>query len=561
LALQGYNLFITGSAGTGKTFLLKRMIKQLKRKHGDSAVKVTASTGIASLLLQGTTLHRWAGIGKGDDALGVMLGRALGRKNMKVQKTKVLVIDEISMISAKLFDTLEYFARLVNNWKRNSNKEFPFGGIQLILTGDFFQLPPVSRNNANDPESQFCFQSESWRRCIDKVVCLKQVFRQADPAFCELLNDIRVGKHLQSPSFSSSFTPASQFSFQSSSSSPMSLLNECYLREFPQDDPIKPTQLHSTNRIVETINNRELRKLEGKEEVFRANDSIVGAPNATNYQETTLLNNLNNTQGLISLQLKVGAQVLLVRNLNQTLVNGSRGIVVGFATQKEFFKELESVKQSCDKESPYYSYLFSWKNNTWKNTLKSFSALPIVQFDPLSHPSPLIIGPVFFSVKQRFGRSELSAARCQIPLKLAWAITIHKCQGMSLDRVELSLSNIFACGQLYVALSRCRSLEGLRLLNKFSSSHVLVHPKVVEYYKGIESPYKGTAYTNGDNKKDRVCQLYRPSWLPIAMRYSSNPSASLDQLEHDLMISTVTKADPLPSLASKTSFSHAILKS
>jgi ATP-dependent DNA helicase PIF1 len=186
---EGKSVFFTGSAGTGKSVLMKAIIAQLRHKHrtDPDRIAITASTGLASCILEGQTLHSWSGVGLGKEPAPELIKKI--KRNMKARqrwlRTKALIIDEISMVDGVFFDKLEQVARTIRNNGR------PFGGIQLIFTGDFFQLPPVPERNT---ESKFVFDAVTWNTCIEHTILLTNVFRQKDEHFARMLNEMRLGK-------------------------------------------------------------------------------------------------------------------------------------------------------------------------------------------------------------------------------------------------------------------------------------------------------------------------------------------------------------------------------
>ncbi|OWR45330.1 ATP-dependent DNA helicase PIF1 isoform X2 [Danaus plexippus] len=392
--LSGKNIFFTGSAGTGKSFLLKRIVAALP----PDVTMATASTGVAACHIGGTTLHAFAGIGDGSGTVEKLCERAIKSPLVaqKWRKCKHLIIDEISMVDGLYFEKLEAVARHV---RKNSK---PFGGIQLILCGDFLQLPPVVDKNKS--AKRFCFQTSCWDKCIKLCFELKQVHRQTDQEFISILNNIRIGRVTKEISDRLLKTAAQKI----------------------ESDGILATRLCSHTNDSKSINNSKLRDLEGEEKIFSAQDS----DNAS-----TLLD--MQTIAPSKLVLKVGAQVMLLKNINVNagLVNGARGVVV------RFDEGLPVVRFKNKKE-------YTTRTERWY--VKNSS------------------GSLF--------------CRRQIPLNLAWAFSIHKSQGLTLDCVEMSLSKIFEAGQAYVALSRAQSLDTLRVLD-FDSRHVWANTDVLEFYQ------------------------------------------------------------------------------
>ncbi|XP_039533679.1 ATP-dependent DNA helicase PIF1 [Pimephales promelas] len=396
--LSGKNVFFTGSAGTGKSFLLKRIVGSLPPK----STYATASTGVAACHIGGTTLHNFAGIGSGSAPLEQCL--ELAQRPGVLQhwtSCKHLIIDEISMVEAQFFDKLEAIARSI----RRSTE--PFGGIQLIVCGDFLQLPPVSKGK---DKANFCFQSRSWRKCIHMNMELMEVRRQTDKAFISLLQAVRVGRVTEEVT-----------------TQLLRSANHCIER-----DGILATRLCTHKDDVELTNENKLKQLPGAMRVFEAVDS-----------DPMLVQTID-AQSPVSrlLQLKVGAQVMLTKNLDvqRGLVNGARGVVVDFQPGNQ--------------------------------------GLPRVRF---------LCGAVEVMKRERWmfkASGGLYLSRQQLPLKLAWAISIHKSQGMTLDCVEISLARVFESGQAYVALSRARSLEGLRVMD-FDPRVVQANQDVLLFYKRL----------------------------------------------------------------------------
>ncbi|XP_014448617.1 ATP-dependent DNA helicase PIF1 [Tupaia chinensis] len=390
--LKGQSIFFTGSAGTGKSYLLKRILGSLP----PTGTVATASTGVAACHIGGTTLHAFAGIGSGRAPLDqcVALAQRPGVRQGWLNCQR-LVIDEISMVEAELFDKLEAVARAV----RQQNK--PFGGIQLIICGDFLQLPPVTKGSQ---PPRFCFQAKSWRKCVPVTLELTEVWRQADPTFISLLQAVRLGRCSDEVTRQLQATAAHRVG----------------------RDGIVATKLCTHQDDVAMTNERRLQELPGEIHTFEAMDS-----------DPELARTLD-AQCPVSrlLQLKKGAQVMLV-TVSRGLVNGARGVVVGFQAEG---RGLPQVRFLC-------------------------GVTEVIRADRWT--------------VQAMGGQLLS--RQQLPLQLAWALSIHKSQGMSLDCVEISLGRVFASGQAYVALSRARSLQGLRVLD-FDPTVVRCDPRVLRFY-------------------------------------------------------------------------------
>ncbi|KAL1528927.1 hypothetical protein AB1Y20_010249 [Prymnesium parvum] len=394
-ACDGHSIFFTGGAGVGKTFLLREIVEHLP----SSSTFVTASTGMAACQAGGVTIHHWAGIGGGDRPIDELVAMAIRKRGMQWRSAKCLVIDEVSMLDGALFDKLEEIARRVRN---NSS---PFGGLQLVLCGDFFQLPPVAR----DGNFKFAFEAHSWPRCVERTFELTQIFRQSEHAFIDALRQIRLGR-----------APASA----------RALLQQCENRELDNDDGIVATRLFTHKDDCDTMNKKKLKELDGPQITFTARD--------TSQTDGALATLRSGCTAPVELTLKVGAQVVLIKTLDvkEGLVNGARGVVVK---------------------------LLSTKN-------------PVVRF---TGGAEITVRMEAFPLSQG---GQVVACRHQLPLAHAWAISIHRSQGMSLDRVEMSLARVFECGQMYVALSRARSLAGLSIRD-VNWAKLRAHPKVLAWHE------------------------------------------------------------------------------
>ncbi|XP_035189161.1 ATP-dependent DNA helicase PIF1 [Oxyura jamaicensis] len=395
---SGKGVFFTGCAGTGKSFLLKKIVGSLP----PNSTYATASTGVAACHIGGTTLHAFAGIGSGKAPLEqcIQLAERPGVRQHWLA-CQHLIIDEISMVDGKFFDKLEAVARAVRK------RDEPFGGIQLIICGDFLQLPPVCKANE---EIKFCFQAKSWRKCIHINMELTEVRRQTDKTFISLLSAVRLGRCTEEVT---------------------SLLMQTATNRSERDG-ILATRLCTHKDDVELTNEKRLQQLSGEVHSFEALDS------------DPMLVKLIDAQCPVGgkVVLKVGAQVMLAKNLDvsQGLVNGARGVVVGFESDQ---KGLPKVRFLC-------------------------GVTQIIKMERWVFKGP----------------PGVHLSRQQLPLKLAWAISIHKSQGMSLDCVEISLSRVFESGQAYVALSRARSLAGLRVLD-FDPKVVRADPSVLHFYRQL----------------------------------------------------------------------------
>ncbi len=378
---NGYNVYLTGAAGSGKTYLLNTFIRHLKDER--TYVAVTASTGIAATHLEGTTIHSWAGIGLLRAATDKQILAILDKKRIgqRLRKAEVLVIDEISMLDADRLDLVDKVARAAR-----ANSE-PFGGMQVVLCGDFFQLPPVARYDEEPPRA--AHQSEAWQNLDLRVCYLHEQHRQGDGEYLRVLNAIRDAEVDETV---------------------VEHLRRCRTTELPAGLSIRFVRLYSHNMDVDSENRRELVRLPGKEYTYEMKTSGIPA----------IVESLK--AGCLAperLVLKKDAAVMFVKNnFEEGYVNGTIGKVSGF-DEKGF---------------------------------------PVVR---LGNGSEIVAAPATWSVEEN---ERLLAEATQVPLRLAWAITVHKSQGMTLDAAQVDLSRCFEKGMGYVALSRVRSRAGLRLL-------------------------------------------------------------------------------------------------
>lgn len=438
---KGENIFVTGPGGTGKTKLIQHFVTHCSLYN--KKYQVCALTGCAALLLKcnARTIHSWSGIklARGDSKL--IINNVLRNKKALAmwKRVEVLIIDEVSMMSKKIFEILEGIARATR--KNNS----VFGGIQIVFTGDFFQLPPVG--NYDDIDTQlFCFESELWAKVfpLENNIELVKIFRQNDPIYINILNEVRKG---------------------SISKENADILKGYLSREYKSEDtqaPIVPTKLFPIKARVDYVNNTMFDQLEDK--VFIFESEIVDnastfldsgkpfTPEIFHKCKTLILSEreketeylLNNTPCAKTIQLKKGATVMCTYNIDMDngICNGSQGVII------------DIIGDTPDK------------------------LIPVVKFHN---------GRIIHVVKQYWQSEEYPCiAVGQIPLCLAYALTIHKMQGTTLTMAEIDIGRtVFEYGQIYVALSRIKSLDGLYLIN-FHPQKVKANPKVVEFYKLFE---------------------------------------------------------------------------
>lgn len=409
--LDGESLFFTGAAGTGKTYLLKNVIQQLEEKHGGDHVYVTAPTGIAACHLEGVTIHSFAGLPPMDNpSVDFIVNTTMKKKNIVTRwnDCEVLIIDECSMVDPIVFDGLDEAARTAR-----LDFDRPFGGIQVVLCGDFLQLKPVIKDSFSYLEKTgkkrptYLFESEAWQELIGTthVYELREVFRQKDPEFLTALSELRVGK----------LTPTSRGFFDKLSST-----------TFPPDT--ETVHIYTTRNRAAVINAERLLRLPGPTKTYQAvdRDFSKSADGTTSKYFKKKTGDGESSQWMAPdvLELRVGAQVMLLKNLVQgVLVNGTTGIVVGFEDNAE--------------------------------------STPIVTFTSVGGKKiTMSVGKATW--ERKMGRRVI-AKRTQIPLILSWAITAHKSQGMTIDHVVACLSGTFEPGQAYVAVSRATTPEGLKI--------------------------------------------------------------------------------------------------
>jgi ATP-dependent DNA helicase PIF1 len=419
------NVFMTGPGGSGKTFLIREIYNWYTQRDIKN-IQVCALTGCAAVLLQcnAKTIHSWAGIGLANgDVMNVINNVSYNKfKRKKWLNTDILIIDEVSMLSSKLLSILDGIAKKV----RKNN--LPFGGIQLLFSGDFYQLPPVG--NSSDPETmQFCFESPIWNTLFHKQISLKQIFRQTDQTYSSVLNQIREGR-LNKSGYEL-------------------LMSRCVHCD---DDTIRPTKILPRRNDVNRINEMEMSSLKNEERKYTM-EIVKTLPDETitisvnpEQIKSDLENLKNNLMAEKELTLKVGAQVMCIVNMDtegtNPIVNGSRGVVIDFTEAG-----IPIVKFKCGLTRPINYHI-------WELECE-------------------------LEIKKGYGIK-------QIPLILAWAITIHKSQGSTLELAEIDIGNgIFECGQSYVALSRVKDINGL-YLRSFNPSKIRISKKVQDYYKTIK---------------------------------------------------------------------------
>ena len=421
------NIFITGPGGSGKSAVIRKIVE-----HADKTgvrYQVCGLTGCASVLLKcgAKTLHSWSGIGLGKGAIEIISHKVSANKYKRNnwRDVDLLIIDEVSMMSEHLIELLNMTAKKC----RKNNRLF--GGLQVIFSGDFYQLAPVGdRDDESKRTHNFCFESPLFDQLFpnDNKICFNEIFRQTDNTYTKILNQIRVGKI---------------------SNNSIRTLTERVGKKYTGTD-IKPTRIYPLKRLVNKLNSSSMQKLNTPERSFKIKAGPIPdmssfkelniTPNQIKSEIEYLKNNVNCDKTLV---LKKGAQVMCVVNLDvdgssASICNGSQGVVEDF---------------------------------------DSVTGYPIVKF---SNGITRLMSPHSWD-------SELypNVNVLQVPLILAWAITIHKAQGASIELAEIDIGNsVFACGQTYVALSRVVSLDGL-YLTSFNYKKIKVSSKVKKFYSNL----------------------------------------------------------------------------
>jgi len=425
-ALKGDNIFLTGAGGTGKSFIIGELIARYK--NSGHTYGLTAMTGCAALLIghSATTLHSWACVGLGKEPVSKLVSgiRKSQRGMRRWLLTDTLIVDEVSMMAPDFFEKLDLVAKKI----RNSSA--PFGKLQVIFVGDFFQLPPINKEG-NSNSHEFIFESPLWAQMNFKIIELNEIMRQRDPVFHKILYEARHGKV---------------------SKESLEILQGRQNLNWKKLE-IKPTLLFPQKAIVTSINSQNLNKLPGNQYSYKVSTVVATAgPIDINSQHVKYAIEKTNRDAQYDEEvlLKVGAQVMLLINMQKTesnalehdLVNGSRGIVTGFL------------------DDPIHT--------------------PLVKFQGFTKPIPIM--HELWSVEDIEGVKQK-----QMPLKLAYALTIHKAQGATLDSALIDVGpNTFEKGQAYVALSRVKDLESLYLWD-IEPTAFKAHSKVSAFYKSLSS--------------------------------------------------------------------------
>ena len=442
---SGQNVFITGPGGTGKSALIREIYKYANQREHN--IQVCALTGCAAVMLdcKAKTIHSWAGIGLANGDIDRIVDRVDKNffKKKEWRKTRTLIVDEVSMMSKRLFDILD----LVGKTARNCPSR-PFGGIQLIFCGDFYQLPPVGVNTEDPDNARFCFESERWFATFPKEnhIQLKQIFRQNDPVYCQILNQVREGRITRRtdeilrsrvgvllPDVSEDGTPQTKPTILYATRARVDEINRLEMEKLVILDPDSPTYKYALKCVTDLPLSDKEKQLRSSQSQERIQAELYSLKNSILCDDIV--------------QLRVGAQVMCVINMEETITtaatpicNGSQGVIVRMTD----------------------------------TATTGLPPLPVVRFN----------NGLEMTVNYHTWLSENipGIGVSQIPLILSWAITIHKSQGATLERCIIDIGDrVFEAGQSYVALSRIKSLEGVSIMS-YDVSKIMVNKRVKAFY-------------------------------------------------------------------------------
>lgn len=479
LIQEGKNVFITGGAGTGKSYTLNKLKEQFKER-----LHLTSTTGISAINIKGQTIHSWAGIGIANRPLHQTVEsiKKNGALYKQILLCKMLAIDEISMLRG---DVMEYINQTLKFIRGN---EEPFGGIQIILIGDFFQLPPVSEASVELKELDFCFKSKAWKELNPSIVLLEEVKRQSDPKYIQALNSIREGK---------------------TSASDLIVIweREELIKKEAYFDKDK-LHLFATNKEADNHNRLCLNSIDKPSYVFGAEDRIDWCTmneiilksekvNEAFYETDAGKGFDRDCRAPRTLELKEGCRVMLLKNLDvkAELANGSCGTVTKL---KNDYIEIQfdcGIKRAVSIEEYELTRVMNHRQT---------------------------------------GASKRKIVRKQYPLRLAYGITIHKSQGMTFDELVVHCDKIFAEGQAYVALSRTRKLEGLYPIS-FDPNKVIVSEAVIQFYESFSLCVENSKTDFIERKKDLIKQAI-VQHKEIKITYKSNTDFSTGETTQRIIL-------------------------
>ncbi|KAG5361177.1 ATP-dependent DNA helicase PIF1 [Yarrowia sp. C11] len=519
------NVFFTGEAGTGKSLIIKTIV----RRFNDSGILccVTAPTGLAAVNIGGVTIYRWSGLGLIKGTADVLVQKIQKSQEAKQRwlTTKVLIIDEVSMFPSETFALLDEVGRRVRK------KDRPFGGIQLVLTGDFFQLPPVGMNG------KWLFSSHKFKEAIAHKVQLNKVYRQqGDSSLTEMLRKVRYSNPEDHDELAQFFGELS--------------------RELDDSDGIAPTVLEPRNDAVNARNETELAKLPGPVFTLKSHDTEGGNSLEDCDPDGRKRKQLEDSLRVEhELKLKLGAQVMVLKNIYKSqgdpmaLVNGNMGIVKWLMSTSKYFtialstgagsrglmftilewvegivkkgkppgyfvrsKDIRALKDCPEPDSPHASrwdtaktflleiyetveVQYRYQPNPKFDCTSTDALLPVVKYvDDKNGTRFIHMVPESFEARTKAESSGNPSVfegyqRRQVPLNLAWAMSIHKCQGQTLGKVKVDLSKAFCMGQAYVALSRVKSKEHLQVVG-FDPRREKPNQEVLDFYRQFPRPFE-----------------------------------------------------------------------
>lgn len=524
--------FLTGEAGTGKSFLVRRIIAAVNQRMANEEKKgglmVTGSTGMAAWNIGGSTLHSSLHIPVMENLTPELIAEYVatrGKKLKKIRRIELLILDEISMVSAVIMDGVDQILRLAHP----NYSHLPFGGVKVLLCGDFLQLPPVIKNKINSrlqasrrfeqvyameteptdeqgkiarrkkrkrlemeeaekSDAVFAFESKVWRECDFEAFILTEKFRQqGDLAYQDLLDGARFGV----------LTPEQ-----------VEMLKSRVNAKIQSEHGVIASHLYATNQKADEHNRKKLAKIESVKYTYDAElDTAKPKKQPPDYSEA--FNMLNESLVRHNITLCEGAQVMLIANYDQEagLVNGSRGVVIGFTKPKIITK----------KQSSQFTVVAQQSADASKKGSNTLQVKPVVERKEVRYPiikfvaenDTTIVRPIYpWSWKSKHADIPIVT---QIPLVLAWALTIHKSQGLTLCSARINLANTCEDGAgAYVALSRLRTLQGLRLTD-FNTTWIKANDRAIEFMYNLYTknglpikPQLQEAYQNIQNGKQKL---------------------------------------------------------
>jgi hypothetical protein len=484
-------IFLTGKAGTGKTTFLRRLKSECRKQ-----LTVVAPTGVAAINAEGVTIHSLFQLPPQlflptEEARRYLFAEMQMRsaKQRVLRNLELLVIDEVSMVTADLLDAIDAVLR---HFKRKP--QLPFGGVQVLFIGDLFQLSPVAREEEwrllqDYYEGPYFFQARVFRELRPVYIELDHVFRQTNIEFVQVLNQVR----------NNSLTPES-----------LHILNSRYLPDFrPTDEHEYYVTLSTHNAKVDAINQREMQALEGREYTYKADVTDV-FPDSMFPMDATLT-------------LKVGARVMFVKNdssADKLYYNGKLGVVTSLSK--------DAINVTCEDGTRVNVHKETWENIRYTSEAGS----------DLVH-------------------SEVIGSFTHFPLRLAWAITIHKAQGLTFDHVVIDAADAFASGQVYVALSRCRTLEGIVLLSPIPS-HALTNAREVlsftQQQASLEMVQQQLTMAQSEYLGILLCSLYDFRELIeycYALNRMINKMTSVQNVDDDYLLSIITCLEDLQQVGER----------